>query len=97
MTSSSSCLALIPSSFDLSLCLYSMQCWCWSNRDLLCAEYGPGEGEGRGHPGCISDSQESQTAAAPHGADTGEDSCDILSLVTQQRTLIFYCRRHVNS
>lgn len=78
------------------------QCWCWSNRDLLCAEYSPGEGEGRGHPGCIPDSQESQAAAATHGADTGEGARDVVSTCPQQqrgspvphrRGLAFYCQR----
>lgn len=49
-----------------------VQCWCWPDRDFLCIEYSPGEGEGRGHPGRLPDSQEPQTAETPHGADTGE-------------------------
>ncbi len=49
-----------------------VQCWCWPDGDFLCVEYSPGEGEGRGHPGCLPDSQEPQTAETPHGADTGE-------------------------
>lgn len=48
------------------------QCWSWPDGDLLCIEYSPGAGEGRGHPGRVPDSQEPQTAETPHGADTGE-------------------------
>lgn len=56
--------------FTLCVCV---QCWCWPDGDLLCVEYSPGEGEGRGHPGCLSDSEEPPTAETPHGADTGEE------------------------
>ena len=49
-----------------------VQCGGRPDRDVLCAEYGPGEGQGRGHLGCVSDGQEPETAEAPHGADTGE-------------------------
>lgn len=54
-----------------------VQCWCWPDGDFLCVEYSPGEGEGRGHPGCFPDSQEPQTAETPHGADTGEGPLSI--------------------
>uniref|UniRef100_A0A8C5IK97 Uncharacterized protein n=1 Tax=Junco hyemalis TaxID=40217 RepID=A0A8C5IK97_JUNHY len=47
------------------------QCWSRKNGHLLCAEHCPGEGEGRGHPRCLSDSQEFKTTEATHGADTG--------------------------
>uniref|UniRef100_A0A3B4VMU2 protein-tyrosine-phosphatase n=1 Tax=Seriola dumerili TaxID=41447 RepID=A0A3B4VMU2_SERDU len=49
-----------------------LQCWRWPDRDFLCVEYSAGEGEGRGHPGCLPDCQEPQTAETPHGADTGK-------------------------
>lgn len=49
----------------------ALQRWSWPHRDILRSQHGPGAGQSRGDPGCVSDSEKPPTAETSHGADTG--------------------------